>query len=128
MHYTYILRFFNLAAAGTHRLADVTSDGAGIRFGALAAARESFLMAHAAVRADIFEALDVAGHFALEVALEFEAFHDAADFIFLLRRKVVRFFHRVYFCFNADFSRAGNANAVQRRKRVRKVFIRNSDA
>jgi hypothetical protein len=72
VNYTTYFSLFNLAAARAHGLADVAADGAGVGLGALAACREALAVAAAAVAADVFEALDVAGNLALEVALELD--------------------------------------------------------
>src|SRR3989338_9022683 len=120
-----ILRLAFLAAAGTHGLPNVAADGAGVGLGALAADRQALAVAQTAVGADVFEALDVARHLALEVALELKALQLFADGVFLIGGQLIGLFHQINFCRGQNFGRASGADTVQSRQCIDGAFVRN---
>src|SRR3989344_444423 len=122
------LRFALLAATGAHGLAYIAAHRAGVGLGSLSARREPLGMAHSAVRSAVFEALDVAGNLALEVALEFEPFELFADCVLLLRGQLVSFLLRINLGFLEYRRGARRADAVQSRQGKYDSFIRNCDA
>ncbi len=123
MFIQYILSLFNLTATGAHGLADVASHRTGIGLGPLATSRKMLLVAGAAVCADVLEAFDVASNFALEVALEFEGLHHAANVVFFRASYVRDFLHRVEFGLGTNIERARRPNPVDSREAVDESFV-----
>src|SRR3989338_4571518 len=103
----------------SHGLPDVPAAGAGIGLGALPPHREATDMAHAAVRTDILMAFDVHHDLTAELALDAISFlNDLPDAIDFIRRQVFRALDRVDLRRRDDAPRAGDAHAVNIRKRV----------
>ena len=79
-----MIRSSRACGGPTHRLAGVAADGAGVGLRALRAYRKAALVARAATRADVLQALDILRHFAAKLSLDGEALGERADCLLLV--------------------------------------------
>ena len=112
------LGFLNFTPSGTHRLAHITPHGARIGLGALAARREALAVPSTAIRADVFEPLNVTRYFALEITLDLEALERGTDSTLFLGSERIGAFGGVHASFFANAYCAWHADTIERGERV----------
>lgn len=126
------LFFVGNLSTRAHGLSRVASSGARVGLGSLAARRQAFLMAGAAIAFDILESFNIARDFAFEIAFDFYRLDDFPDGVLLDRSNFLSLDGVGDFSLVKNTLGAGATHAVKRRQGdfdsfvIRKCYTENA--